>query len=78
MKKSIVIAVIVLLALVVLAATRLLRGRISHTAAYYLWLLVLLRLVFPLGLPGTGLDLPQPHQSAAAELVVVHPAVFVG
>lgn len=56
-----------LLALVVLAATRLLRGRISHTAAYYLWLLVLLRLVLPLGLPGTGLDLPQPHQSAAVE-----------
>lgn len=56
-----------LLALVVLAATRLLRGKISRAAAYYLWLLVLLRLVIPLGLPGTGLDLPQPHQSAAVE-----------
>ena len=34
-----------LLALAVLAVTRLFRGKISRTGAYYLWLLVLLRLI---------------------------------
>ena len=49
-----------LLALAVLAATRLFRGRISRTGAYYLWLLVLLRLILPVGLPGFSLSpLPQ-------------------
>lgn len=41
-----------LLGLVVLVATRALGKRISRAAGYYLWLLVLLRLVLPVGLPG--------------------------
>ena len=49
-----------LLALAVLAVTRLFRGKISRTGAYYLWLLVLLRLILPVGLPGVILSpLPQ-------------------
>ena len=49
-----------LLALAVLAVTRLFRGKISRTGAYYLWLLVLLRLILPVGLPGVSLSpLPQ-------------------
>ena len=37
------------LALVLALALRLLKGRVSRTAGYYLWLLVLLRLAVPLG-----------------------------
>lgn len=35
---------------------RLLRGRISRTAAYYLWLPVLMRLLCPWGLSHTLMD----------------------
>lgn len=41
-----------LLALGVLAVTRLLAGRISQRVACALWMLVLVRLVLPVGLPG--------------------------
>lgn len=57
-----------LLGLVVLVATRALGKRISRAAGYYLWLLVLLRLVLPVGLPGGGLDL---LGESAAETPVV-------
>lgn len=41
-----------LLGLTVWAATRLLKGRLSKAGAYALWLLVLLRLLLPMSLPG--------------------------
>ena len=50
-----------LLGLTVWAATRLLKSRLSKAGAYVLWLLVLLRLLLPLGLPGASpllLELP--------------------
>ena len=43
-----------LLGLTVWAATRLLKSRLSKAGAYVLWLLVLLRLLLPLGLPGAS------------------------
>lgn len=43
-----------LLALGVLAVTRLLTGRISQRVACALWMLVLVRLVVPIGLPGVN------------------------
>lgn len=52
----------------VLVATRALGKRISRAAGYYLWLLVLLRLVLPWGYPGGGLDL---LGESAAETPVV-------
>lgn len=55
-----------LLALAVLAATRLFRGKISRTGAYYLWLLVLLRLILPVGLPGVSLS-PLPQEAPALD-----------
>lgn len=58
-----------LLALALTALRPLLRGRVSRAAAYYLWLLVLLRLCVP-----AGFDLPVP---AAAEASVPDPAQAV-
>lgn len=43
-----------LLGLTVWAATRLLKTRLSKAGAYALWLLVLLRLLLPVGLPGNA------------------------
>ena len=48
---------------------RLLRGRISRTAAYYLWLPVLLRLLCPWGLSHTLMD--QAVSSAVGEGIAV-------
>lgn len=45
-----------LLALGVLAVTRLLAGRISQRVACVLWVLVLVRLVLPVGLPGLNVS----------------------
>ncbi len=61
------------LALAVLAVTRLFRGKISRTGAYYLWLLVLLRLILPVGLPGVSLS-PLPQQAPGLDLSVRPPA----
>ena len=59
------------LALVLALALRLLGGRISRAAGYYLWLLVLLRLVLPVGislpLPG-AIRQDAPASQTAVEL----------
>lgn len=59
-----------LLALLLTALRPLLRGRVSRRTAYYLWLLVLLRLCVP-----AGIALPVPVE-AAAEPADVPPAVI--
>lgn len=58
-----------LLAVAVLAVTRLLTGRITQKAVCVLWLLVLLRLVIPFGLPGFSL-LPQAPPAPAVQITV--------
>lgn len=57
------------LALALTALRPLLRGRVSRAAAYYLWLLVLLRLCVPV-----GIALPVP--AAAADPAPVSPPVI--
>lgn len=59
-----------LLALLLTALRPLLRGRVSRRTAYYLWLLVLLRLCVP-----AGIALPAPVE-AAAEPTDAPPAVI--
>lgn len=48
-----------------------LRGRVSHTLAYYLWLLVLLRLCLPVGVTLT-LPLPEVQGTAQAVIFATH------
>ena len=48
---------------------RLLRGRISRTAAYYLWLPVLLRLLLAIG--GLGMMIPGTASDIAGFVLVV-------
>ena len=57
-----------LLAAVLFLLKPLLRGRVSRAAAYYLWLLVLLRLCVPV-----GLTLPLPEAPAPAPVQVSTP-----
>lgn len=57
-----------LLAAVLFLLKPLLRGRVSRAAAYYLWLLVLLRLCVPV-----GLTLPLPEVSTPVPVQVSTP-----
>lgn len=61
------------LALVLALALRLLGGRISRAAGYYLWLLVLLRLVLPMGV---SLPLPGAIQQDAPASQTAAPTVY--
>ena len=62
-----------LLALALFALKPLLRGRVSRTVQYYLWLLVLLRLCIPAGLTLTLPEAPavpvQPPAPAVSQTV---------
>ena len=67
-----------LLALALFALKPLLRGRVSRTVQYYLWLLVLLRLCIPAGLtltlPEAPVPAPAPAVSQTAQPVQTAPA----
>ena len=58
-----------LLAAVLFLLKPLLRGRVSRAAAYYLWLLVLLRLCVPVGLtlPLPEVSTPVPVQASTTQ-----------
>ena len=67
-----------LLALALFALKPLLRGRVSRTVSYYLWLLVLLRLCIPAGLtltlPEAPVPAPAPAVPQTAQPVQTDPA----
>ena len=54
------------LAVLVRLGRRLAGPRLSYTAGYYLWLLVLLRLVLPFGMPGSVMARAFAHSTAQA------------